>query len=128
MPVLTLDQWIDELREEQPLIIVEGAKDKAALRKLGITDIITLRGKSLYKVVERVAALADEALILTDLDAEGKKIYHRLRADLQKHKVKINDRFRKFLFKETELRQIEGLYRYSQRQTEKQKPRAARTA
>jgi 5S rRNA maturation endonuclease (ribonuclease M5) len=112
----TLDQWLENLIEEQPVIIVEGAKDKASLQKLGLQNIIMLKGKPLYKVVERVAKLTSECIILTDLDREGKELYGRLRQDLQKHGVKIDDRFRKFLFKETDLRQIEGLFRYVQRQ------------
>jgi len=114
--MVELDQWLEKLAAEQPFIVVEGAKDKAALLKLGMENVMTLRGKPLFKVVERVAAETGECLILTDLDEEGKKIYARLRADLQKHGVKIDDRFRHFLFKETELRQIEGLFRYVERQ------------
>ena len=110
-----LDQWIAKLVEEQPYILVEGPKDKAALLKLGLENVITLKGKPLYKVVERVAAETDACLILTDLDEEGKKLYGTLRQGLQRHGVKIDDRFRHFLFKETELRQIEGLFRYAAR-------------
>jgi 5S rRNA maturation endonuclease (ribonuclease M5) len=127
MPVLALDQWLEKLREEQPFVIVEGPKDRESLNKLGITDVITLRGKPLFKVVERTASLTDEVVILTDLDEEGKKIYGRLKADLQKHGVRIDDRFRHFLFKETDLRQVEGLFRYAQRAASP-RPRAARTA
>ncbi len=116
MPMLDLDQWVAKLVEEQPFILVEGPKDKASLQKLGLENIITLKGKPLYKVVERVAEETDACIILTDLDAEGKKLYGRLRSDLQKHGVKVDDRFRHFLFKETDLRQIEGLFRYAQRQ------------
>lgn len=114
----TLDQWIAKLVAEQPFIVVEGPKDKASLMKLGIEreQIFTLKGKPLFEVVERVAALTDTCLILTDLDEEGKKIYGTLRADLQKHGVKVDDAFRHFLFKETELRQIEGLFRHVLRQ------------
>ncbi len=114
--MLDLDQWLAKLVEEQPFIIVEGSKDKASLQKLGLEHIITLKGKPLYKVVEHVAAETSECIILTDLDEEGKKLYGKLRQDLQKHGVKIDDRFRHFLFKETELRQIEGLYRHVQHQ------------
>ena len=113
--MLNLDQWIALLVEEQPVIVVEGQKDKASLLKLGFENIITLRGKPLFKVVERVAEETTACIILTDLDEEGKKIYARLRTDLQKHGVKIDDRFRHFLFKETDLRQIEGLYNYIER-------------
>lgn len=110
-----LDQWLAKLVEEQPLIVVEGPKDKESLRKLGLENIITLRGKPLYKVVEKIAEITNECLILTDLDNEGKKLYARLRQDLQKHGVKIDNRFRNFLFKETDLRQIEGLFNYFKR-------------
>jgi 5S rRNA maturation endonuclease (ribonuclease M5) len=111
-----LDQWMQKLAEEQPFIIVEGYKDKLALQKSGLENIIPLRGKPLYKVVEKIAKITDECLILTDLDREGKKLYSVLKAELQKHGVRIDDRFRNFLFKETDLRQIEGLFRYLQRQ------------
>jgi 5S rRNA maturation endonuclease (ribonuclease M5) len=114
-----IDQWVEKLCEEQPVIIVEGPKDKASLKKLGLEKIIYLRGKPLFEVVEKVAKITDECVILTDLDREGKKIYSVLKAELQKHGVKIDDRFRKFLFKETDLRQIEGLFRYLQRQLTK---------
>lgn len=113
-----LDQWITLLVEEQPFVLVEGPKDKASLLKLGFENVMTLRGKPLYKVVEHVALETSSCLILTDLDDEGKKIYSRLRSDLQKHGVKIDDRFRHFLFKETELRQIEGLFRYVERHSQ----------
>ena len=116
--MLDLDQWIAKLVEEQPAIIVEGQNDKASLLKLGMENVITLKGKPLFKVVERVAAETDACLILTDLDEEGKKLYGVLRAGLQQHGVKIDDRFRHFLFKETELRQLEGLFRYAQRLSE----------
>lgn len=112
---MELDQWIEKLVEEQPVIVVEGAKDKASLLKLGMENVIMLKGKPLFKVVERVASETDECLILTDLDEEGKKLYGVLRAGLQRHGVKVDDRFRHFLFKETELRQLEGLFRYARR-------------
>lgn len=118
--MLDLDQWIARLVEEQPVILVEGPKDKASLAKLGLENIMTLKGKPLFKVVERVAAETSECLILTDLDEEGKKLYGVLRAGLQQHGVKVDDRFRHFLFKETELRQLEGLFRYARRLQEAQ--------
>lgn len=112
-----IDQWVEKLVEEQPWIIVEGPKDKASLRKLGLENVIYLRGKPLFEVVEWVASLTDECLILTDLDREGKKLYSVLKAELQKHGVRIDDKFRNFLFKETDLRQVEGLFKYLKRQS-----------
>lgn len=108
-----LDKMIEKLVREQPFIIVEGSKDRAALQKFGIENIVVLKGSPLYEVVEQVAAQTTSCLILTDLDQEGKKLYAKLKKDLQRHKVKVDDRFRNFLFKETTLRCIEGLYTYS---------------
>ena len=51
-------------------------------------------------------------MILTDLDAEGKKLYARLNHDLQRHGVRVDNSFREFLFRHTSLRQIEGLDSY----------------
>lgn len=105
---------IDNLVTEQPFIIVEGAKDKTSLEKLGLKNVLTLKGKPLFKVVEEIAVMTKECMILTDLDIEGKKLYAKLKKDLQRHRVKINDWFRNFLFKETTLRCIEGLHTYVQ--------------
>jgi 5S rRNA maturation endonuclease (ribonuclease M5) len=118
MPMRDLDQWLAKLVEEKPLIVVEGPKDKASLHKLGLENVLTLRGRPLYKLVERIAAETKECIVLTDLDEEGKNLYARLRSDLQKHGVRIDDRFRHFLFKETDLRQIEGLFRYIRRHSQ----------
>lgn len=111
-----LVQWIEKLKQEQPYIIVEGPKDKTALNKLGLTNIIILRGKPLFQVVEDISKITDKVLILTDLDKKGRELYARLRQDLQKHGVKIDDKFREFLFKETKLRQIEGFTNYLNKQ------------
>ena len=89
-------------------VIVEGSNDRKALNEFGIKRIITL-GKPLYKVVE---SCEKEVAILTDLDAEGKKIYKRLKNEFSRRGVGINDRFRKFLSRYTKLRQIEGLENY----------------
>lgn len=101
---------IDDIREKDLLVLVEGIKDKRALEAFGITNILTLK-KPLFAVVEQVAEKSKEVVLLTDLDEEGKKLYHRLSKDLQKHKVKVNNELRKFLFK-TKLRHIEGLATY----------------
>ena len=103
-------ELLEEIRDKGLLVIVEGIKDKRALESFGISNVISLK-KSLFAVVEEVASKVDEVVILTDLDSEGKDLYHRLSKDLQSHGVKIDNKLREFLFK-TKLRQIEGLVSY----------------
>jgi 5S rRNA maturation endonuclease (ribonuclease M5) len=92
-------------------IIVEGKKDKAALESFGLKDIIVLK-KGIFETCEEVCNKAEEVAMLTDLDSEGKKLYSRICENLTREGVKIDNAFREFLFRETELRQIEGLISY----------------
>ena len=103
-----LQKIIEKIKSYNIPIIVEGIKDKKALEKLGLTNISTLK-KPLYAVVEAIAKKYTECIILTDLDPKGKQLYGRLSKDLQKHGVKINNKLRNFLIKNTSVSHIEGL-------------------
>lgn len=106
-----LFEWIEELKDSKKLIIVEGKKDKKALEKLDIKNIKFVKGP-LYKFIESIRQ--KEVILLLDLDKEGKKLYAKLKLGLQKRGIKINYKFRKFLFK-TRLSQIEGINNYIKR-------------
>ncbi len=110
-----LSVWVDKIRYSDKIVIVEGKEDKAALRRLGIINVVQLNKRALYKVVEELIEKGKEVIILTDLDKEGKKLYGRLNHDLQRFGVKVDNRFRNFLFKNTKLRQIEGLDSYTKK-------------
>lgn len=107
-----LQYFIEKIKESNTLIIVEGKKDKIALQKFGINNIVELNKKALFQIVEEIADSHNDCIILTDLDKKGKEIYGKLNSDLQRNGVKIDNRFREFLFKNTKLRQIEGLDSY----------------
>lgn len=114
-----LNNLIEKIKDSGILVIVEGKKDMAALKKLGITNIMELSKKPLFQVVEEVSGSNKECIILTDLDSKGREIYGKLNSDLQKNGVKVDNRLREFLFKSTRLRQIEGLSGYLERQQAK---------
>lgn len=88
-------------------VIAEGAKDRASLQALGIENIIVLN-KPLYAVIESISA--KNVAILTDLDAEGRKLYHRLKSGLVSRGVKADDRLRLLLLK-AKIMHVESLYR-----------------
>jgi 5S rRNA maturation endonuclease (ribonuclease M5) len=118
MAIVTTEEFEEELKKfvekaTEQIVIVEGIEDKKALVSLGITNIITLR-KPIFYVVEAVVKSSKECVILTDLDSEGKKLFHRLYHELGQFGVKIDNRFREFLFR-TKLRQIEGIVKYRER-------------
>lgn len=114
-----MDEHLEEFRnlikkiiDLDVLVIVEGKKDRAALQKLGIKNIAELSKKPVYQIVEQIANSSKECVILTDLDSEGKELYSKLNSGLQKYGVKIDNRLRNFLFRNTKLRQIEGIDAY----------------
>ncbi len=111
-------QLLQKMLKSDAAIIVEGRKDKSALERLGISSgkIFVLNKQPLFEVAEAVANDYKTAAILTDLDSEGKKLYGKLNTLLQHLGVNVDSSFRNFLFKNTKLRQIEGICRLTQPQ------------
>ena len=107
-----LKEEITKLKQSDKLVIVEGKKDKAALEKLGIKNIFTLSKKPLFHIIEEISGKNKDVVILTDLDRHGKELFGKLNSGLQYHGVKVDNKFREFLFKKTKLRQIEGITNY----------------
>lgn len=78
-------------------VIVEGIKDKQSLEMLGIKqNVITLQGKSLLQIDE-VFMDKKEVIILTDFDAEGKKLAFTLQKQLMHRRISPNLKFWKSL-------------------------------
>jgi len=94
----TFEEFYDKLRKNNSVKIVEGKKDKQALESLEINNIHYLKGNPLYKIVE-LFENEKEIILLTDLDTEGRKLFSVLSKQFQKKRVKINNKFREFLFK-----------------------------
>ena len=107
-----IHNFIAKIKDSNILVIVEGKKDKIALQKLGLSNIVELNKKPLFQIAEEISDSNDECIILTDLDKKGNELYGKLNSNLRKNGVKINNKFRDFLFKHTKLRQIEGINTY----------------
>jgi len=103
----SFEEFYSKLRKNNSVKIVEGKKDKKALESLEINNVFSLNGKPLYKIIE-VFENEEEIILLTDLDHEGKKLYSYLSKQFQKNKIKINNKFREFLF-ENRISHIESL-------------------
>lgn len=66
-------------------IIVEGQRDKRALRSIGFDgEILTLHsGKSLYEFSENIQEKFDKVVLLIDWDQKGEEIYTKVGESLQ---------------------------------------------
>ena len=107
-----LNEEINKFKKTDKLIIVEGKKDSIALKKLGFKNIIELSKKPLFQIIEDISNKNKECIILTDLDKKGKQLYGELNSGLCKYGVKVDNKFREFLQKNTRLSHIEGLFTY----------------
>ena len=115
-------EHINKIKRSNQLIIVEGKKDKKALQNFGLKNIIELNKRPLFEIIENISDKNEECIILTDLDKQGKELYGKLNSGLQQRGVKIDNNFRNFLFKNTKLRQIEGLETYVRKNISKSAP------
>lgn len=105
---------IDELRGFDGRIVVEGKKDVAALAAFGIRAIEL--ADSADVVIERLANEgADRIAILTDRDAEGRKLAAQIRMACERVGMRREPTLRRRFFAVTGLRQVEGFDTLSRR-------------
>ena len=105
-----IQDFLNNIKKAEKPIIVEGIRDKKALEKLGLNNIITLSKKPLFQTIEDIAPVK-EIIILPDFDKAGKKLYGKLSKLCKQNKIKVDNSFREFLLK-TKLSHIEGISTY----------------
>ena len=94
-------------------IIVEGRRDEAALRRLGVTGkvhCLKARGESRHEFLDRLDG-TKEAIVLTDFDREGKELETWLYKELSQRGVKSDLKIwiRMRSLARTEVRSVEEL-------------------
>lgn len=110
-----LDRVLDDLRELNASIpvLVEGKRDVAALRALGLPGEILMvhSGNALIDVCDALAERYTEVVALTDWDRTGGHIMRHLRDNLR-GRVKLHREIRKTLATYSEVHDIEALPAY----------------
>lgn len=108
----TAFEELEDLSEREP-VIVEGARDVAALRRLGITkNVYPLnKGKSVFRFCEDMAKKTRSAVILTDWDRRGGHLARMLKDGFEANGVRVNDRIRAqiVILSKKEVKDIESL-------------------
>ena len=76
-------------------VLVEGARDEAALRQFGLTGTVLLlnRGDSLVTLCDRLARSHRQLVLLTDWDDKGRVLERRLRQCLEAGGVRVDGTF-----------------------------------
>jgi len=101
----SVEEWANKLKDK--IVIVEGIKDRKALNNLGVRNVIILN-KPIHQIIDYISERYKDVVILTDLDKKGRELYSKLRFGLERNHIKIDNRFRIFLFRER-ISHIEGI-------------------
>ena len=107
-----LEKTLQELREDNKTIpiLVEGEKDREALRKLDVTGTIIRFnvGMSISNFCDMIAQKYKSIILLTDWDRKGGYLCTMIKKNLES-RVMCNTKYRKIFAKRSMIRTIEGL-------------------
>ena len=123
-----LEKVLDKLEDESEHspIIVEGLRDVAALKLLGISkNVVPLnRGASVFSFAEQLSREWRNAIILTDWDRRGGQLARMLKEALVANGVSVNGQFRTQLviLSKKEVKDIESLPKFVENLRLNQRP------
>jgi len=121
-----LEEW-ERLRQESELpgttVVVEGDRDRDALRRLGLRGPIVLvhGGQSLSALAHALGKANRRVIVMTDWDLEGGQIAHRLERFFVDGGVAFDLEYRRrlALLLHGELTHVEGLFGWARRTAER---------
>lgn len=120
-----LDLWATLRAEsESPgtVVVVEGERDRRALRRLGLNGTVALvhRGAPLSGTAQGLVGSGRRVIVLTDWDREGGQIARRLKEFLEAESVGFDLEYRRRFARvlRGELVHVEGLYGWARRLAE----------
>jgi len=107
------------------VVVVEGERDRRALRGLGIAGPIVAvhAGRPLSGTAERLTSQSRRVILLTDWDSEGGRLAHRLKEFLAPEPLQLDLDYRRRLARTLrgELAHVEGLSGWARRNADRRK-------
>ena len=106
---------LEKIKKEDKAVpvIVEGRKDKKALRSLGIKrKIIKIKkGKTIFRIIEGLRAEHDKVIILTDWDSTGGKLCYKIKKACESNDIRYDVEYRKQMIKflKKEVKDVESI-------------------
>ena len=114
---------LEEADGPRAVIVVEGERDRTAIRRLGWTGpvVVVHRGHPISATASGLVASGGKVIVLTDWDSEGGHLARRLRDFLQSEEVRLDLDYRRRLARllRGELTHVEGLFGWARRQAER---------
>lgn len=114
-----LENFVREMAEEVDAVVVEGPRDRAALRALGYSGPVLLAsgsGRNRADFVDSISERHRTVALLTDFDGAGRALAARLRSRLERSGIKVAPEWRsrlRGLLEVTGGRTVEGLAKWT---------------
>ena len=109
--------------EEGTVVVVEGDRDQASLRRIGLPGPIVKvhRGRALSDTARHLVGGSRRVIVLTDWDVEGGHLARRLREFLEAERLHLDLDYRRRIARivRGELVHVEGLYGWARRLAER---------
>lgn len=110
--------WLDHMRHASVIypVLVGHDSEKHELESFDIQNVVVLHKpedkiiRSLHTLIKK-RKLKPTVILMMDVDRRSEKHYHAVKNLIEQHGLKVNGRFRKFLYL-TELKELSGLRRY----------------
>ena len=117
------EKLLGEANGSRTAIVVEGERDRRAIRRLGWGGpiVVVHRGQPISATAKGLATSRGKVIVLTDWDAEGGRLARRLRDFLEAEKLRLDLDYRRRFARilRGELTHVEGLFGWVRRQAER---------
>jgi len=114
---------LEEADGARAVIVVEGERDRTAVRRLGWTGpvVVVHRGRPISATASGLVAARGKVIVLTDWDTEGGHLARRLRDFLEPEDVRLDLDYRRRFARllRGELTHVEGLFGWARRQADR---------
>ena len=99
MEFKNLQDWAKKLKNlsrDYP-VLVEGKRDKEALIRIGVSNVLTLGGRRIADLPDLLEGNSQGAILLYDLDKQGERIGNKVREILISQGFQVIEVFREYL-------------------------------
>jgi 5S rRNA maturation endonuclease (ribonuclease M5) len=116
------DEFLLAAHDDSTIIVVEGERDRRALKVLGVSSGVVLyhSGRGLSQLTRALTRPGQRIVVLTDWDREGGHLAHRLTEVLVAEGMRVDLEFRRRLARvlRGEVAHVEGLAGWARRAAE----------
>jgi len=114
-PLDQLRQFFEHLKlaSSDRAVLVEKPAIKRMLEARDVKNIFVLK-EPIFELAEEIVSKFKECIVLLDVDSRGEQLYKKVKAELERAGLHIDQRFRNFLY-HIEAKTVDSLISYAEK-------------